>query len=170
MTYEFDPELAPMLALLPDQSSGNRSLTEVREQLAEYTANAGEIDLSGVRIRELSVAGPADAPDIALRTITPDARRSSGAVYYIHGGRYTVGFASMRDDANVVLARNLGVVVIAVEYRLAPENPFPAGLEETAMPDCCGSRRTLTHWASIRKTLRFKEIAQAADCVPPSPC
>lgn len=130
MTYEFDPELAPVLAMLPDQSSGTRSLSEVREQLTEYAANAGEIDLAGVQIHEQWVPGPAGAPDVLLRIITPDRRRSSGAVYYIHGGGFTVGFASMRDDANVVVARDLGVVVVSVEYRLAPENPFPAGLED----------------------------------------
>lgn len=130
MTYEFDPELVPMLAALPDQSSPALSVSEIREQLADHSAHGGEIDTSGVWIHDQCVPGPPDSPDIALRVITPHARKGTGAVYYIHGGGFTVGFASMRDDANVVVARELGVVVVSVEYRLAPEDPFPAGLED----------------------------------------
>lgn len=130
MAYQFDPELAPVLATLPDPSSAPLTLSQVREQLADHAAKNGDIETAGVRICEEWIPGPPHSPNIALRIITPDKRKSTGAVLYIHGGGFTVGFASMRDDANIVVARNLGVVVISVEYRLAPENPFPAGLED----------------------------------------
>lgn len=130
MTYNFDSELEPVLAMLPDQSAPSQSVAQVRQQLAQYVASASDIDASGVRVYDELIPGPDGAPEVSLHIIVPDVRKSTGAIYYIHGGGFTVGFASMRDDANIPLARDLGVVVVSVEYRLAPEQPFPAGLED----------------------------------------
>ncbi|MFJ5956330.1 alpha/beta hydrolase [Paenarthrobacter sp. NPDC092416] len=130
MTYQFDSELEPVLAMLPDQSAPSQSVAEVREQLAQYVAGSSDIDISGVRVYAEMIPGPDGAPEVTLHIIAPSVRKSTGAIYYIHGGGFTVGFASMRDDINIPLARDLGVVIISVDYRLAPEHPFPAGLED----------------------------------------
>lgn len=130
MAYHFDPELEPVLAMLPDDSTPALSITEVRQQLAQHVASATNVDLTGVHVHDRRVPGPDGAPEVTLHIVVPEVRKSTGAIYYIHGGGFTVGFASMRDDANVPLARNLGVVIVSVEYRLAPEHPFPAGLED----------------------------------------
>jgi acetyl esterase/lipase len=47
-----------------------------------------------------------------------------------HGGAFTYGTAQMDHPANVRIASQLGVVVVSVDYRLAPESPFPAGAED----------------------------------------
>jgi len=130
MTYLFDSELAPVLAMMPEQSGPSLPIAEVREHLAQHVASSSDIDTSGVRVYDEQVPGPDGAPDVTLHLIVPEVRKSTGAIYYIHGGGFTVGFASMRDDFNVPLARDLGVVVVSVDYRLAPEHPFPAGLED----------------------------------------
>ena len=72
----------------------------------------------------------------------------SPAVLWIHGGCYVIGCAAQDDKLCQRFARALGVVVASVEYRVAPENPYPAALDdcETALnwllaqPDVDSSR------------------------------
>jgi acetyl esterase/lipase len=61
----------------------------------------------------------------------PGGRRSSAAgVLYVHGGGYVIGTAELGDPFCARLAQHLGVVVAAVDYRLAPEHPYPTPLED----------------------------------------
>lgn len=65
-----------------------------------------------------------------LRVYQPDVRKSDGALYWIHGGGYLIGNAKIDDRFCGVTARELGIIVVSVEYRLAPEHPFPAPLDD----------------------------------------
>ena len=59
--------------------------------------------------------------------------RASGpapALLWIHGGGYVIGSAAQDDDLCRAMTRKLGIVVAAVDYRLAPEHPYPAPLED----------------------------------------
>jgi acetyl esterase/lipase len=49
---------------------------------------------------------------------------------HIHGGGWTLGAADLSDLGNEVMAREAGVAVVSVDYRLAPEHPYPAGLDD----------------------------------------
>jgi acetyl esterase/lipase len=51
------------------------------------------------------------------------------AILYIHGGGFVLGKPEMADDCLADLAEELGAIIVAVDYRLAPEHPFPAPLE-----------------------------------------
>jgi acetyl esterase len=62
----------------------------------------------------------------------------SGLIVYLHGGGFVMGSIGLMDNIARELAHCAGAVVVSVEYRLAPEDPFPAGLE-----DCL----TVTRWA-----------------------
>ncbi|CAN5462865.1 alpha/beta hydrolase [soil metagenome] len=125
VTYAFDPELVPTIDMLPEQTSEVISVEESRRQINElFSALIGEIDRSGVHFAEEHEAG------VPLRIFTPDVRKTRGAIYDIHGGGFTVGTAAMNDAANTAMARELGAVVVSVDYRLAPENPFPAPLDD----------------------------------------
>jgi acetyl esterase len=53
-----------------------------------------------------------------------------GTYLHFHGGAMTVGSPLMNDVANAELAQALGVRVVSVDYRLAPEHPYPAGLDD----------------------------------------
>ena len=61
------------------------------------------------------------------------------ALLYVHGGGFVLGSVDMEHQVCVDLARDLGIVVASVEYRLAPEHPYPAGLE-----DCYAALRLLS--------------------------
>lgn len=60
--------------------------------------------------------------------LEPGPARPSG--YYIHGGGFVLGKPEMADDQLAELASAMGALVVAVDYQLAPEHPFPAPLED----------------------------------------
>jgi acetyl esterase/lipase len=73
------------------------------------------------------------AAGVSARIHRPPAGRRSPApgVLYVHGGGYVIGTAELGDSFCARLAQHLGVVVAAVDYRLAPEHPYPTPLEDT---------------------------------------
>jgi acetyl esterase/lipase len=79
----------------------------------------------GVRITPAAVAG---VPGEWLRR--SDALPRRGSVLYLHGGAYCVGIPATHRALTARLARVTGLPVFAADYRLAPEHPFPAGLDD----------------------------------------
>jgi acetyl esterase/lipase len=79
--------------------------------------------------RTLEIDGPAGS--LALRVIAPPEGGPGGAFLHIHGGGWTLGENDMQDPRLLRLARETGLAVVSVGYRLAPEHPYPAG------PDDC---------------------------------
>jgi acetyl esterase len=79
---------------------------------------------------------------IAARLYVPKgiAENSPGIVYY-HGGGFVIGDLDTHDRFCQQLARDAEARVIAIDYRLAPENPFPAGVEDGVTAFRCVARR-----------------------------
>ncbi|WP_245839687.1 alpha/beta hydrolase [Mycobacterium aquaticum] len=65
-----------------------------------------------------------------VRIYQPEQIRAPAAVYRVHGGGFISGDLETEHALNVRLARELGVTVVAVGYRLAPETPFPGPLDD----------------------------------------
>lgn len=65
-----------------------------------------------------------------LRIYHPRVRRSDAALLWIHGGGFVLGNTALDDRFCASTALALGIVVVSVEYRLAPEHPFPAPLDD----------------------------------------
>jgi acetyl esterase len=122
-----DPQLAELVPLIPtfppDDLAGSRAAVD---------GLAGDVDLTGVVLEERVVPGPAGAPDVRVRVFSPVGENGvrRPAVLDIHGGGFTKGVARMNDAGNATISRATGAVVVSVDYRLAPENPFPAGAED----------------------------------------
>lgn len=76
---------------------------------------------------ERSIPGPAG--DISLRLFVPE--HIDGIYLHLHGGGFTLGSARQQDPLLAAIATRCSVAVVSVEYRLAPEHPYPAG------PDDC---------------------------------
>ncbi|MEM9254043.1 MAG: alpha/beta hydrolase [Pseudomonadota bacterium] len=132
MSYNYDPELAELLEFIPE---GNLDLTkpvETRMAFIELINQMNaELDTRGVTIENRSIDGPAGAPEVPIRIYSPeDLSGTVPAVLHIHGGGFVVGNLDSEMGACIGLCRELGVVVVSVDYRLAPEDPFPAGLED----------------------------------------
>ncbi|GAB3357953.1 alpha/beta hydrolase [Amycolatopsis echigonensis] len=129
MSYPFDPEIAAAIPMLPDVDI--LDVAAARAGMAELIASMqGDVDETGVTTRDVAVPGPEGAPDVPVRVYTPDRVATKALVFDIHGGGFALGDLQVDHAGNVELARDLGVVIVSVEYRLAPENPYPAGLED----------------------------------------
>lgn len=75
------------------------------------------------RARDLVIAGRGG--DVRLRVVAPEAA-PRGVYLHLHGGGWTLGAADMQDPQLAALADATGLVAVSVDYRLAPEHPFPA--------------------------------------------
>lgn len=94
------------------------------------------------RVWDTEVQGPGSA--LVLRFYQPNADPPSTGIMFVHGGGFTVGGLDTHDPQCRWLARYSGSVVVAVDYRLAPEHPFPAALE-----DCMAA----WNWLSMNRQL-----------------
>ncbi|CQD03019.1 alpha/beta hydrolase [Mycobacterium lentiflavum] len=127
-TYAFDPEIAAVLPYLPDLP-GEDPLA-IRSALSEMVAQLPVPDTTGVRIEDREIPGRDGDPAIPIRIYLPEQRSAPAGVYSVHGGGFVAGDLETEHGTNVILARELGVAVVSVDYRLAPETPFPGGLED----------------------------------------
>ena len=84
-----------------------------------------------VAMEDHMAPGPEGAPDVMVRTYRPAGLPTSApAFYWIHGGGMVLGNVEMSDPYCAGIADKLNVLVASVEYRLAPEHPFPAPIED----------------------------------------
>lgn len=82
-----------------------------------------------VAVREIII--PAEHGDIPATLYTPaDAPEPSGLLVYTHGGGFSVGSRRSHDPVARYLAHHAGVRVLSVDYRRAPEHPFPAAVDD----------------------------------------
>ena len=132
MTYNYDPELAAMLDLLPDAGVAMSEPVKARESFASMTAALnGDLDTGGVVIENREIPGPEGAPAVGVRIYSPEGLDGAvPALLHIHGGGFVIGDLDSEMGSAVALCRHLGIVVVSVDYRLAPETPFPGGLED----------------------------------------
>lgn len=103
---------------------GPSSWDELREVRASAAVPA-ESDPPAVT--ELANAGGRNVP---VRVHLPEAKTVTGVLLEIHGGGFYMGSAASSDSSNRRLADSLGVAVVSVDYRLAPEHPWPAAPED----------------------------------------
>jgi len=83
---------------------------------------------AGLDVRDLAVEGPGGA--VPIRLYRPAVREPLPVLLYSHGGGYVLGGLDSHDDICAEIASGAGVVVVAVDYRLAPEHRFPAAFED----------------------------------------
>jgi acetyl esterase/lipase len=120
-----DAELAAISVMIPDLDFDDveRGRTMERELL-----NQGRVPLPSVEIVDREVVRR-DGGRVGIRIYRPvkPRARSLPAMLYLHGGAFMFGSVATEDDRCEFYARDAGCVVVAVDYRLAPEDPFPAG-------------------------------------------
>jgi acetyl esterase/lipase len=130
----FDTELAAGLASVPFPVIGAESLANIRTLIAEGIPGRPAPDLTvggALAETEMTVPGPDGAPDITLLVLTPTTGTGPWpAIYHAHGGGMVLGDRRLGVDAYAPIAAEHGAVVVSVEYRLAPEHPHPAPVED----------------------------------------
>jgi len=133
---------------LPGPRSHEAGAEEARRMMvaSRHVADApvGELAV----LRDLSCPGPGG--DIPLRLYDPRDERGPGPLLlFFHGGGFVLGDLDTHDPFCAEAARQLDLPVLAVDYRLAPEHPFPAGVE-----DCIAAAR----WAAGSPAVLGREV------------
>jgi acetyl esterase len=141
-THPFDPTLFRAGAIAPDIAKLNEQMVALLTGQPEWWIVGAEAmraarrrgdgpfpaPVMSSRARTITITGK-DGNEIPLRVIAPASPR--GIYLHIHGGGWVLGGADMQDPMLERIADNTGQAVVSVEYRLAPEHPYPSG------PDDC---------------------------------
>ncbi len=126
-----DPELLAILDLIPVSRMTVEALPAVRAAMAEMGRATMGPSTDAVEVSERWAPGLNGAPDVRLLVYRPvQLPARAPALLRIHGGGYVFGGAEMGDPANRAWAASLGCLIVSVEYRLAPDTPFPGPLED----------------------------------------
>lgn len=90
---------------------------------------------AGVSVSDLRIPGPDG--ELTLRCYRPEGQdKPAGAVLYLHGGGFVVGCPRDYDGVVSQLSRLSGCLVVQVDYRLAPEHPYPAAVDDSYAALC----------------------------------
>ncbi len=129
---QVDPELAAILPLIPPTDLGD--LAGARAWMDQMLAGVEVPTGDDVSLREVTVPASGGGADVRVLVYTPtDPRvpeRGRPGILHIHGGGFVLGSPETEKAGAVMMAGLLGAVVVSVDYRLAPEHPFPAGLDD----------------------------------------
>jgi acetyl esterase len=128
-----DPELAAIVELLPKMDL----VDPVAARQAFESLLAGiTFDIPGIEtldIEDRLVPGHEGDPDVPVRVYRPKGPAAGTpvpGVVMIHGGGFVIGSVEAEHGGAAQMAIDTGAVVVSVDYRLAPENPYPAGLHD----------------------------------------
>jgi acetyl esterase/lipase len=125
--------LDPEARMLLDQMTGTirpfneLSVEEARAAIVALSAAAGEPE-AVAKVENRAVPGPRG--EIPIRIYTPEGRAPFPALVYFHGGGWVIGSLETHDPLCRHLANATRCVVVSVDYRLAPEHPYPASSED----------------------------------------
>ena len=125
--------LDPECRMLMDQLEGTMrpfnelSVAEARAAIGAMAAASGvPEDVANVENRTI----PGPAGEIPVRVYRPESAAPLPVLVYFHGGGWVIGNIDTHDPLCRHLANAVGCVVVSVDYRLAPEHPYPAAIED----------------------------------------
>jgi triacylglycerol lipase len=126
-----DPELRDALALWPQQPLTADTLTQRRADSLKVIAAAPKPDLPDITANEIRVESAFGAKPIRVLTYRPvKSDNPLPTILHIHGGGFVAGAPEMKDVENRLLTSELECAIYSVDYRLAPEAPHSAPLED----------------------------------------
>ena len=132
---QLDPEsqaaLELLLQALPGGFNAIPDIVARRATVEQMLAMMEIPENPNVAKDDRTVPGPAGEPDISVRIYRPrNATGTLPGIYYIHGGGMVLGTVAGEDATASLLCDEVNAVVVSVEYRLAPEHPHPAPVED----------------------------------------
>ncbi len=159
LSERIDPDFLPIIErvrAISDPPLHTRSAAEVRALMNGLrTADTTPWRPDGLVSQDLHV--PADGRQIPVRLYRPAGAGPLPVVVFFHGGGFVIGDLDTHDRIAAGLAHGAHAAVVAVDYRLAPEHPFPAAVEDAA---------AVLDWIATRASkldLDSKRIAVAGD-------
>ncbi|GAA5067395.1 alpha/beta hydrolase [Streptomyces similanensis] len=133
----FDPELAAALEQVGDRTRPRFTPADIEPARHGPAAELPELlDLTmdgAFEVTDRTAPGRPGAPGVPLlvcRPTAPDTGAPRPVLYYVHGGGMVLGSNKVGMNTALDWARELDAVVVSVEYRLAPEHPHPAPVED----------------------------------------
>ncbi|QGQ99345.1 alpha/beta hydrolase [Paenibacillus psychroresistens] len=133
MESKINPEVKEIFSYIPEVIYTQENLAAKRNEMSEMFAGiAGSLPVNDtVLTSERLVPGADGDPDVRIKIYQPRVKNETlPGVLYIHGGGYILGSADMMDPALQQLVSELNCVIVSVDYRLAPEHPYPAPLDD----------------------------------------
>jgi acetyl esterase/lipase len=136
MMERLDPELVAPLENLMTATGGGFDLhrlaaTRTMVDAMVATVKAEVPPIQGVDSEDRTVPGPAGAPEVAVRIYRPaESHGALPVLVWMHGGGWVLGGLELDDLMIRQLVKDVQIGVVAVEYRLAPEHPYPAAIED----------------------------------------
>ncbi len=103
---------------------------ELKAIMAQAPAPEVAVELPAIQKVEDRMIPTSDGQEIRVRVYTPEGNGPFPILVYYHGGGWVIGAVEMFEAANRMTATNANAVVVSVDYRLAPENPFPTPLQD----------------------------------------
>jgi acetyl esterase len=126
-----DPALWPLVEGFPPIDVTAETLTGFRAAMVQMSVLPDPSTHTDVQIEAVKLScGGSAAPNVRCLYFKSTQRAAPGALLHIHGGGYVMGTVEMDVARNVELVRATGCAILSVDYRLAPEHPHPAGLED----------------------------------------
>lgn len=128
MKNRVNPVLLPGLEMYPDQDLRPECLPAMREEASRvFPPTIVDETLS---LTDKVIKGP-DANPLQLKIYRPKSKNEAlPALLWIHGGGYILGSINDNEDLCVKFAKEANCMVVSVDYRLAPEHPYPAPIED----------------------------------------
>jgi len=124
-----DPQIAAMLSRLPAwPGARNFPLQDLRAYIKRLSTGAGPLPVPLASIYDTQIAGPGG--ELPLRIYTPEGIGPFPVIVFFHGGGYVTGDLDTQDMIARALAHGATALTISVDYRLAPEHPFPAAADD----------------------------------------
>jgi acetyl esterase/lipase len=133
MAYRLDPELAEIARVAPpldlrDVAAARRGMAAITEQLAK--AGMAPRD-ERVQLEERRISGPKGAPEVPVRIYRPRSAASPRPILvFFHGGAFCLGNLETEHARLLRICGELSIPIVSADYRLAPEHPYPAGVED----------------------------------------
>ncbi|WP_442816771.1 alpha/beta hydrolase fold domain-containing protein [Streptomyces sp. NBC_01304] len=121
-----------LTSVFPDLGGTVTDAAEARRVLAATPEPPWEPTAVG-SVEDRTIPGPEGAPEIPVRIYLPDPAEATGprpTVVFYHGGGWAICDLETHDGTARALCRGAGAAVVSVDYRLAPENPFPAAVDD----------------------------------------
>jgi acetyl esterase/lipase len=128
-----DSEISPLLDDFPILDLSEDTLSQTRKELNEMSkAAAAENDGFGhIHIEDMHLLGPDADQSLRIRIYSNESgSKPKPAVLWIHGGGYILGCPEMDELMLCQMVDDVDCTVVSVDYRLAPENPYPAALDD----------------------------------------
>ena len=136
MTAPVHPELAALLPILESSEVVRYADAPMAQARAAHDASVARLTPPAARtavasVQDITIPGPAG--ELTVRVYRPDTDAPAPVMVWLHGGGWCTGSLDTGDVVARQFCAGLPAVVVSVQYRLAPENPWPAGLDDAAV-------------------------------------